>query len=146
MKADSDSSFVVDASVAVAWVYPDHATDYSNSALKAFLSGSVIHAPQIWPLEVTNALVVLFRREKLTLEEREEAMGWLSKLPVAIDDQGTNQTFARIPHIALQFGLSAYDATYLELAARGGLALACKDGALREAASKARVKIWRPAE
>ncbi|MEW5968028.1 MAG: type II toxin-antitoxin system VapC family toxin [Pseudomonadota bacterium] len=39
--------------------------------------------------------------------------------------------------MAHQYGLSAYDATYLELALRRGLPLACFDGGLRTAAERA---------
>jgi predicted nucleic acid-binding protein len=144
MKADSES-FVIDASVAVAWVHPSQAIEYSNSVLRAFLGGARLHAPSLWPTEVANALIVLLRRGKLTKDEREDALRRLSKLSIIIDHEGPNNAFTRISDLALQFGLSAYDATYLELAQRAGLPLACKDGPLREAATKAHVAIWRGA-
>ncbi len=43
----------------------------------------------------------------------------------------------RLFTLAAQYGLSAYDATYLELALRRGLPLACWDGGLKTAAEKA---------
>jgi predicted nucleic acid-binding protein len=45
-------------------------------------------------------------------------------------------TIPRLAGVALQYGLSAYDASYLELALRLNLPLASTDGALRDAARK----------
>jgi predicted nucleic acid-binding protein len=50
--------------------------------------------------------------------------------------------FGTLSEIAAKYGLSVYDAAYLELAKRRGLPLACKDGPLLAAARKARVAIW----
>ena len=44
--------------------------------------------------------------------------------------------------IAREFGLSAYDAAYLELAARRGAALATLDGKLEKAARRAGVEVF----
>ena len=38
---------------------------------------------------------------------------------------------------------SVYDAAYLELAQRRSLSLGCKDGPLRQAATRAGVSLWR---
>jgi len=46
---------------------------------------------------------------------------------------------AKLAELARCFGLSAYDATYLELAIRLHLPLACQDGPLRSALAKAGV-------
>ena len=144
MKGAVEYSFVVDASIAMAWVHPTQANDYANSGLKAFLVVCVVLVLCLWLLEVANVLVVLSRGARLRADEREEALRRVSKLPVAIDYEGPKYAFARIAQLAVQFGLSVCDATYLELALRTGLPLACKDETLRAAAAKARVKLWRP--
>ena len=56
-------TFVVDASVAVAWVHPAQATAETQALLAALESGAVVEVPAIWPLEVANALLVLSRRK-----------------------------------------------------------------------------------
>jgi predicted nucleic acid-binding protein len=45
-------------------------------------------------------------------------------------------TILRLAGVALQYDLSAYDASYLELALRLNLPLASTDGALHDAARK----------
>jgi predicted nucleic acid-binding protein len=44
--------------------------------------------------------------------------------------------------LAREYGLSAYDAAYLELSIRHGAPLATLDGRLRKAAQKAGVRIF----
>jgi predicted nucleic acid-binding protein len=49
---------------------------------------------------------------------------------------------AGILPIARQYGLTSYDASYLYLAMRNGIALATLDEKLRTAARKAKVALW----
>jgi predicted nucleic acid-binding protein len=45
--------------------------------------------------------------------------------------------------VASAYDLSVYDATYLELAERRALPLACKDGPLRKAAKRRGLPLWK---
>jgi predicted nucleic acid-binding protein len=143
MKAATNPSFVVDASIAVAWAHPPQATQESADALRAFVDGAAVYAPSLWAIEVANALLVLRRRSKLTEEEWSRGLHQLSRLPVTLDHESATHAFARISELAGRYGLSCYDAVYLELALRRALPLACKDGLLRNAAAKAGVTLWR---
>ena len=70
------------------------------------------------------------------------ASEWLRLLPHAIDSEASVMAFDVLSDLAAKHGLSVYDAAYLELAGRRGLALVSKDGALVAAARKARVAVW----
>ena len=133
--------FVVDASIGIAWVHPAQATTQSQALLELVGGGAVVRAPALWPLETANALLVLARRGKLTEEERVEALAALAKLSVALDYEMSALAFGKLSGLATRHGLSVYDAAYLELALRAKLAIACKDGPLRTAAKRARVKL-----
>lgn len=135
-------SFVVDASVAVAWVHPAQATPETAAMLDAIAEGTTIDVPALWSLEVANALAVLARRRKLTEEERQVALGWLRGLPVRVDHEMASLAFTRLSELASAHQLSVYDAAYLELAQRRTLVLGCKDGPLQEAATRAGVRLW----
>jgi predicted nucleic acid-binding protein len=50
--------------------------------------------------------------------------------------------FSRLSDLASTHRVSVYDAAYLELAQRRQLPLGCKDGPLRQAATKAGVRLW----
>jgi predicted nucleic acid-binding protein len=136
-------AFVVDASVAVAWVHPSQATQETGAMLDALAKGAGLHVPTLWPLEVANALLVLVRRKKLMEEERQTALRWLRGLPIKIDQECAGLAFAQLLDLAHHNQLSVYDAAYLELAMRRQLSLGCKDGPLRTAAKRAKVPLWR---
>lgn len=135
-------SFVVDASVAVGWVHPAQATPETAAMLDAIAEGTTIEVPALWSLEVANALTVLARRRKLTEDERQVALGWLRGLPLRADHEMASLAFTRLSELASAHQLSVYDAAYLELAQRRNLTLACKDGPLQEAATRAGVRLW----
>ena len=134
--------FVADASVAVGWVHPGQATDDTAGMLDAIADGAALEVPALWPLEVANALLVLVRRRKLTESERQTALGWLRGLRVQMDHETGALAFSRLSELAAAHQLSVYDAAYLELAQRRGLALGCKDGPLRTAARRAGLTLW----
>lgn len=132
--------FVVDASIGIAWVHPAQATTESQALLDAIADGAVARAPALWPLETANALLVLTRRGKLTEEERVNGLTALARLSVVLDHETAGLAFGKLSELAARLGLSVYDAAYLELALRRKLPIACKDGPLRTAAKRARVK------
>lgn len=135
--------FVADASVAIGWVHPAQATRHTDAMLEAVAEGAKVEVPSLWPLEIANALLVLERRRKLTADERQAGLRWLRGLPLRIDHETAPLAFSRLSELASTHQLSVYDAAYLELAQRTGLALGCKDGPLRKAAKRAGVALWR---
>jgi predicted nucleic acid-binding protein len=136
------SAFIADASVAIGWVHPGQATRDTAAMLDAIEAGAVVEVPAIWPLEVANALTVLVRRRKLTEGDREIALGWLRNLPLRIDHEMASLAFSKLSELASAYGLSVYDAAYLDLADRRTLPLACVDGPLRKAAKQRGIPLW----
>ncbi len=135
-------AFVIDASVAVGWVHPAQATAETEAMLEAVAEGGVLEVPALWPLEVSNALTVLVRRRKLSEGERQVAFRWLRGLALRVDHEMATIAFSTLAGLASTHQLSVYDATYLELAQRRGLPLACKDGPLKDAARRCGVQLW----
>ena len=68
----------------------------------------------------------------------------IAKLPIAVDRVGAPPHELLALALALRFGLSSYDAAYLELALRLRLPMATVDVALRDAAVASGVGAWRP--
>ena len=66
----------------------------------------------------------------------------LEHLPIRVDTLTANQVFAHTLSLARAYKLSSYDAAYLELALREGLALATLDAALGKAATKAGIEFY----
>lgn len=132
--------FVLDASVTLAWGFEDQATPYTERVLDMLSSGQAL-VPFIWPLEVTNALLVGDRRKRLTRGKVARFLNIVKALPISVDGEGARRTFEDILSIARDQDLSAYDAAYLELAVREGLPLATLDHALKKAAHHAGVSL-----
>lgn len=132
--------FVVDASVTLTWCFEDQATAYGEQVLDR-LSGSVAGVPAIWPFEVANALVVAERRGRLTEAQSSRFVGLLGELPIEVAAVTVASAFGPALAMARAHRLSAYDAAYLELAAREGVRLATLDEALSRAATEAGVHL-----
>lgn len=104
------------------------------------LSTSEALVPIICPFEVANVLLVGERRGRLTQADTGQFLNLLASLPIRIDHGPQNLALNEILVLGRQYGLSAYDAAYLELAMREGLPLATRDTAIRSAASRCGVK------
>lgn len=55
---------VIDASVALAWCFPDEKSGYAERVLEG-LEGRPVLVPAIWSLEVANVLLVGERRKRI---------------------------------------------------------------------------------
>jgi len=133
-------SFVLGASVALAWCFEDKQTAEIMAVLdRVAVEGA--SAPQLWPLEVLNALLAAQRRRRLDAAGRREVLALLYRLPIAIDPDTATHVWSATQAIAESHDLAAYDAAYLELAMRLGLPLATLDRKLATAAGKVGVPL-----
>jgi predicted nucleic acid-binding protein len=131
------SRFVLDASVAVAWVADRNPDPYAQTVLRKVREGARPVVPALWQLEVANALAVVLRRQNLTEDEAEEGAVYLQRFAATsaeVDGHflGVREAFV----LSRELGLTAYDCVYFELARREGLSLATLDKVLRAAAAK----------
>lgn len=131
-------AFVVDNSVVVGWYFESQATDYTDRVLDR-LTGENAHVPSLWVLEFSNVLRKAKQAGKLDAERTEEIIELLSGLPIVVDYTPGN--IADNLKLATKYGLSSYDAAYLELAIRLRLPMATKDGALVSAATRAGIEV-----
>ena len=135
------ASFVVDASVGFAWVYEDQATPETDRLLNELAAGAVAVVPAMWFLEVANVLLTAQRRHRLTPAQRRTALEKLGAMQFAVDDEGSRSAFGKTSDLAEKYGLTVYDAHYLEVALRRKLPLGSRDDALRHAARRCGVKV-----
>lgn len=133
--------FVLDASVAVAWCFEDEATKFTEGVLDLISAGAEALVPSIWPLEVANALLAGERRQRIALAKVTALLFRIAGLPISVRQSDSRRAFEQILPMARQHGLSQYDAAYLELAVREGLALATLDGDLQRVAKAMGVEL-----
>jgi predicted nucleic acid-binding protein len=137
------AAFVLDSSVSLAWYFKDEADPYADRVAARFPSVSAV-VPGIWPLEVANAVVMGERRKRSTEAQATTWLGYLSSLPILVDDETNVRAWGDVVSLARRHHLSTYDAAYLELALRRGLPLATLDDKLQAAAQAVGVADYQP--
>lgn len=132
--------FVLDCSISISWCLVDEDDDYANSILD-LMTDATAFVPEIWSLEVVNTLLVAERRNRMTIEQSEQAINLLQSLPIVIDTLTSSQAFQQTLKLGREQSLASYDAAYLELALRKNLPLATNDNRLIEAAKRCKVRL-----
>jgi predicted nucleic acid-binding protein len=132
--------FVLDCSVAMAWIFADEDDPYAASVRDRLAADTAV-VPSIWPLEVGNALVVAERHKRVSRAEALRFLELLRQLPIDVDATPTLTSVEGVLQLAHETGLSVYDAAYLELSATHGLPLATLDKGLRTATRRLGVAL-----
>ena len=130
-------NYVIDASIALGFVLPDEDDDRSERFLQT-LALDVLCVPCIWHAEVLNGLLSAQRRKRIDAVGLDRGIGYFAMLPIRIDVDPPD--LPAIRSLAEAHRLTAYDATYLELAIRQHLPMATGDAALAKAARSHGVK------
>lgn len=133
---------MIDASLALAWCFPDEASEYADGVLVA-LEGRTVMVPPVWALEITNAVLVAERRKRAKLADVRRFVELLGGLTIIEQSQTVIDTVSSVLPLARQYGLSAFDAAYLDVAVRQGAPLATLDSTLERAGRSAGIKIFR---
>ena len=133
-------AFVLDCSVAMAWVFSDEASE-ATARLRDSLVDNRAFVPSLWPIEVGSVLLTATRRGRLGADEWPKVCASLDALPIEIDPVSTIRVWGPTIDLAAKHGLSVYDAMYLELALRMRMPLATLDRALALAADAAGIDV-----
>jgi predicted nucleic acid-binding protein len=136
--------FVLDCSVTMAWCFEDETNSYTERVLDSFQNGFEARVPPIWQLEVVNVLLVGIRKKRIQPMIAHHFKNALSNLSINIDRGASDRVFDTVFELAKEFELSAYEAAYLELAAREQIPIATQDSALIKAAKKQKIMIFHP--
>jgi len=131
-------AFVLDASVAVGWVVAKQATAYGRR-MRLRARREPYHAPALWRLEVTNALISLERRRMISSDAAASAIDILDRMQPNLHE--ATMPLVDLLRLARKFELSAYDANYLALTLELRMPIACGDGRLRAALARAGAKL-----
>lgn len=133
--------FVVDSSVAMAWTLPDEHSARAEAIVSRVTEENSLWIPALWWYEVANVVATARRRKRLSEAQGARVLELLSRLPLESDVPPGPAAAARLAQLAHEHSLSAYDAAYLELAERRGVALATFDQDLIRAARAAGVPL-----
>ncbi len=135
--------WIVDASLAMTWYLADEVDrEYGLSVLDS-LTEREVRVPSLFVYELSNALVTAHRRNRISAGELEGAFNDVFSLKIAIDP-AIQTASARLATLALKYGLTCYDAAYLDLGLRTGFPIATLDKALIRAMREANVDLVNP--
>jgi predicted nucleic acid-binding protein len=130
---------VVDASFVLRFVLHTKAPRPHPQGL-TMLGHTELIVPALWNSEVANALVQAERRGTATAGRIGEAMALINGLEPIVDNHVVDVT--RNTEVARAYGVSAYDALYIELALRRKAALATYDAGMIAAAKSAGIRLF----
>lgn len=132
-------SIVLDASITIASLLREHRTDAAQQVMRE-VSRSRGAVPSLWHLEVANVLRVSARKGRCDEAFVDASLRDLARLPIAVDTDTGKHAWHSTLALAREFGLTLYDAAYLELAARLGAPLATIDDELIAAAAQKNIE------
>lgn len=122
----------VDASSLLGLVFDDESPTYAEAVLREVARDGGI-APSIFWYEVRNVLLMGETRGRIDPAFTTDFLQQLDELPIQLESA---PACVNIVTFSRRFGLSAYDAAYLDVASRHGVALATLDKKLAGAARK----------
>jgi predicted nucleic acid-binding protein len=134
------ASFVIDASMAMAWCFQDEATPSTKRLLER-MGNETAAVPAWWYLEITNVLALAERRKRITPAKVAQFIALVESFDLEVDDQAPSRAFAHLLPLCRNHELTSYDAVYLDLVLRLQLPLASVDDDLRAAAKAVGVKV-----
>ena len=116
--------FVIDNSVVAGWYLENQATPDTQAIAKR-MENVRAHAPALWGMELVNVLRNACLRQCLTAQHPQLVLTQLSSLPIEVDRPAVLPS--ELLALSLRYGLSSYDAAYLEWALRRQVPMATRD-------------------
>lgn len=128
--------YVIDCSFSAALFLPDENSVKVRDYFIEHGKNDSIHVPLLWWYETSNVVNTAIKHKRLKQEDAEVVLRLLGKLAIETDTAFGDGYSQGIQSLAQSYGLSSYDAVYLELAIRKKATLVSLDGALLSAAKK----------
>nr|WP_183938633.1 type II toxin-antitoxin system VapC family toxin [Rhizobium paranaense] len=135
-------AFIVDASIAGAWLLPDEENTVAERAM-ARMADEDAWAPDLLRHEIRSILLSAERRGRISDDLVHSALARFRGLPLKLVGPGDDIEVVRLSR---KYRLSAYDAAYLALALLEHLPLATLDRRLAEAAGAEGIPLLGPIE
>jgi len=133
-------AFIVDASIAGAWLLPDEENALAEEAMARLAEDDAV-APDLLRHEIRSILLSAEKRGRISDDFVHSALARFRGLPLQLVGPGDDTEVVRLSR---KYRLSAYDAAYLAIALLEQLPLATLDRRLAEAARAEGVALFGP--
>ena len=134
-------SFVLDASVTLALLYGEETSLDLNRVEQAIVRSNAL-VPQLWHVEIANAMLIGIRRNSLALDNARQYLAMLLRSTVTVDGETLTRAWTDTLELGAKHGLTGYDAAYFELAVRKRVPLATLDRQLARACEAEGVPLF----
>lgn len=129
--------------MSLAWFVDNPVAPYATRVRKSLASDARAVVPALWHLEMVNGFAIAERRGILTPTNSKAGITVIEQLLTeAIESSADFSSIRQLLATARTFGLTAYDAVYLDTARHERLPLATLDRKLQSAARQAGVEIF----
>jgi predicted nucleic acid-binding protein len=108
---------VIDSSVALTWCFEDEASAETD-ALFERVRDEGAQVPALSRLGLGNVLLQAEKRWRISASEVAARLDLIAELPISVDQETADRAWRDTLTLARAERLTAYDAAYLELAAR----------------------------
>ena len=139
MSSTAPASFVLDSSVALGAFFEDEQDDYALAVWQSMAEAQAV-VPALWHLEMGNILSCALKAGRITAQALDDCWGRLAL--VGLDTRPMLGDARHWTQRAADWGLTAYDACYLDTALQQRLPLATKDKQLADAARRVGVTLY----
>lgn len=102
-------TFVIDASVTLAWFFEDERTDAIAAVMYAVNEAGAV-VPPMWRYEVANGLQVAIRRHRIDAAYRDASLADLRRMSFEHDPDCGAMTWSATLLLADRYRLTVYDA------------------------------------
>ena len=131
--------FVLDSSVALGAFFEDEQDDYSLKVWRSLATAQAV-VPALWHLEMGNILSRALKAGRITPTALNDT--WSRLAAVGLRDLPAHGDARHWAQRAFDWGLTSYDACYLDTALQQRLPLATKDRHLADAARRIGVVLY----
>ena len=128
--------YVFDSSFVCALIIPDEKNQLVNKMYEKIENQDIKYAPCMFWYETANIFMNLVRRKRYTSDEVKQFFPQLTAFQLICDSETGTGYSQKLLRLCIDYNLSSYDATYLELAERKKAVLCTLDDGLRAAARK----------
>ncbi|MEI6386686.1 MAG: type II toxin-antitoxin system VapC family toxin [Spirochaetota bacterium] len=132
---------ILDCSFTAALFLSDEKSESVTRAFAAFQEGETVAVPQLWWYEMGSVLTIAVKRRRLSHSGVVTIIGLLKDYGLETDQDYGESYVGQLFELSQLYGISSYDAAYLELAIRKQGRLATLDGKLADACKRAGVGL-----
>jgi predicted nucleic acid-binding protein len=133
-------NYVLDSSFCGAFIMPDEDSQKVNQFFTVAAEDSLLHVPTLFWFEISNLLSTAIKRQRIKMDDIDKLLELLPQAKFTTDFTVGTAYSKTTALFAAKYGLTSYDASYLELAVRKGAIVGTLDTALSRACNEAGIQ------